>query len=312
MALNDLLNLSHSKETVKMGMSDERLIAAVAEGRKIISFFRWYPDLFVDWLAEQNPDNKFRFYYYQRVFLRACLRHRYVYATYPRAYSKSFLVVLSKVIKAILYPNSHSFVASGGKEQSSGILTEKVEELCELIPALRDEILEGRGKGSTKSKDYTKILFKNGSYIDNLAIRESTRGKRRTDGIIEEAATVDGTALNEIIIPTMNIDRLAGDGRRYENELLNKSQAYVTTAGYKNTYPYDKLIQVLVRSIIQPEKAIVLGGTWRIPVLEGLQSRNFVNDLKSDATFNEASFDREYKDLYSLNIVNCWKALRAA
>lgn len=67
MALNDLLNLSHSKETVKMGMSDERLLSAVAEGRKIISFFRWYPDIFVDWLAEQNPDNKFRFYYYQRV-----------------------------------------------------------------------------------------------------------------------------------------------------------------------------------------------------------------------------------------------------
>ena len=40
MALNDLLNLSHSKETVKMGMSEERLKDAVAEGRKIISFLR--------------------------------------------------------------------------------------------------------------------------------------------------------------------------------------------------------------------------------------------------------------------------------
>lgn len=97
---------------------------------------------------------------------------------------------------------------------------------------------------------------------------------------------------------TMNIDRLAGDGKRYENEMLNKSQIYVTTAGYKNEYPYNKLIQVLVRSIVQPDKAIVLGGTWRLPVLEGLQSRNFVNDLKADATFNEASFDREYESLW--------------
>ena len=97
---------------------------------------------------------------------------------------------------------------------------------------------------------------------------------------------------------TMNIDRLAGDGRRYEKEMLNKSQLYITTAGYKNTYPYDKLIQVLVRSIVEPDKAIVLGGTWRLPVLEGLQSRNFVNDLKSDSTFNEASFDREFESLW--------------
>ena len=201
MALNDLLNLSHSKETVKMGMSEERLKDAVAEGRKIISFFRWYPDLFVDWLASLNPDNKFRFYYYQRVFLRAALRHKYVYAVYPRAYSKSFLAVLAKMVKAILYPNSHSFVTSGGKEQASGILTEKVDELCELIPALKNEIYEGRGKGTTKSKDYTKILFKNGSYIDNVAARETSRGKRRTDGTIEEVVGVDGTILNEVIIP---------------------------------------------------------------------------------------------------------------
>lgn len=102
------------------------------------------------------------------------------------AYSKSFLAVLAKIVKAILYPNSHSFVTSGGKEQASGILSEKVDELCELIPALKNEIYEGRGKGTTKSKDYTKILFKNGSYIDNVAARETSRGKRRTDGTIEE------------------------------------------------------------------------------------------------------------------------------
>ena len=65
--------------------------------------------------------------------------------------------------------------------------------------------------------------------------------------------------------------------------------------------------------IVTPEKAFVMGGTWRIPVVTGLQSKNFITDLKKDSTFNEASFAREYKsDLYSLNIVNCWKALRVA
>ena len=38
-----------------------------------------------------------------------------------------------------------------------------------------------------------------------------------------------------------------------------------------------------------------MGGTWRIPVLLGLQPKNFVNDLKNDSTFNEASFGREYE-----------------
>ena len=54
-----------------------------------------------------------------------------------------------------------------------------------------------------------------------------------------------------------------------------------------------------------------MGGTWRIPVLMKLLDKNFVKDLKMDGTFNESSFEREYKNLYSINIVNCWKILRA-
>jgi hypothetical protein len=51
--------------------------------------------------------------------------------------------------------------------------------------------------------------------------------------------------------------------------------------------------------ITQPEKAIIMGGTWRIPVLVKLLDKNFLQDLKNDGTFNEASFDREYESKWS-------------
>lgn len=63
----------------------------------------------------------------------------------------------------------------------------------------------------------------------------------------------------------------------------------------KNTFPYDKLIQLLIWQIVKPTESIVMGGTWRVPVLMKLLDRNFVKDLKSDGTFNEASFSREYR-----------------
>ena len=91
---------------------------------------------------------------------------------------------------------------------------------------------------------------------------------------------VDGDILNTVLIPMMNIDRECLDGTVQESETLNKSQIYVTTAGYKATFAYDKLIQVLIRMVLEPEKAIVMGGTWRVPVLVGLQSKNFVQELK--------------------------------
>ena len=45
-------------------------------------------------------------------------------------------------------------------------------------------------------------MFKNGSYFDNIAASEKSRGKRRHGGLVEECVGVDGTILNEVIIPS--------------------------------------------------------------------------------------------------------------
>ena len=297
MALKDLLDLSASRR--KVGLSEERLRGIIPEARKYIAFWRDYPDLFIDFMA--GPDGgpqHFHLFFYQRIFLRAAMRHKYIYAVFPRAYSKSFLSMMVLMCRAILYPRCKLFITSGGKEQAAGIVKEKVQEICTLIPAFNKEIDWRRGQ-TLEGKDYVKYVFKNGSYFDNIAARESSRGKRRHGGLIEECVGVDGDILSQVIIPTMNISRMCMDGTTHDEETLNKSQIYITTAGYKNTFPYDKLIQLLVWEIIKPEQSIIMGGTWRIPVLIGLQSKSFIQDLKQDGTFNESSFDREYESKWS-------------
>jgi hypothetical protein len=64
-----------------------------------------------------------------------------VYATFPRAYSKSFLSVMALMLKAILYPGAKLFSVAGGKEQSAQILSAKINEICTLIPAISKEII---------------------------------------------------------------------------------------------------------------------------------------------------------------------------
>lgn len=164
------------------------------------------------------------------------MRHQYVYAVFPRAYSKSFLSMMVLMIRCILYPKCKLFVTSGGKEQAAGIMKEKVQEICTLIPAFKKEIDWTRGV-TLEGKDYCKYVFRSGSYFDNIVARETSRGKRRHGGVIEECATVDGTILSEVIIPTMNVSRLCMDGSTHPEEQLNKSQLYITTAGWKNTFP---------------------------------------------------------------------------
>jgi hypothetical protein len=296
MALKDLLDLS--KEREKIGLSEERVKAIIPVARQYIAFWREYPDLFIDFLLQSGNPQNFKFYFYQRVFLRAAMRHQYLYAVFPRAYSKSFLSMMVLMCRCILYPKCKLFVTSGGKEQAAGIVKEKVQEICTLIPAFKKEINWNRGV-TLEGKDYCKYVFNNDSYFDNIAARESSRGKRRHGGLIEECVGVDGTILSEVIIPTMNISRMCMDGSTHPEEQLNKSQIYITTAGWKNTFPYDKLIQLLVWQIVKPEKAMVMGGTYRIPVLVKLLDKNFIRDLKMDGTFNESSFDREYESKWS-------------
>ena len=304
MALADLMELSLSKGGNKIGLSEERILAQIPELTKAFSFYREYPDIFVEFLCGDNPEN-FQLYFYQRVFLRAVMRHRYAYATFPRAYSKSFLSILVLMIRCILYPGAKLFITTGGKEQAAGIAKEKVDELCKLIPGLKNEIDWRPGK-TVSSKDNVRYQFKNNSVLDIIAARQSSRGKRKHGGLIEECILVDGTLLNEVIIPTMNVSRRLSDGSFKDEEVLNKSQIYVTTAGWKNSFAYEKLIQLLIQQIIDPAEAVILGGSWRIPVMEELLSRSFIQELKLDGTYNDASFAREYESEWSGDAENAF------
>lgn len=304
MALSDLLELSVSKGNKKVGLSEERLKACMPVARQYIAFWREYPDIYVEFLCGSNPE-KFSLFFYQRVFLRAVMRHRYAYATFPRAYSKSFMSVLILMLRCSLFPGSHLFVTTGGKEQAAGIAKEKADELCKLIPGLKNELDMTRGATKT-SKDNIELIFKNGSKLDIMAARQSSRGKRATGGLMEECILIDQTLLNEVILPTMNVDRRLADGTRIEEETVNKSQIYVTTAGWKNSFAYEKLIQLLIQQIIEPTEAIVMGGSWRIPVMEKLLKKSFVEELKMDGTYNDASFSREYESEWSGDAENAY------
>lgn len=303
MNLKEMLLLSSNREYRKQGLSEQRLTADMDGLRDLIAYFREYPDIFVDFI--KGKDSTFNFLFYQRIFLRIVMRHRYVYATFPRAYSKSFLSMMALMIRCILYPNSHLFVTTGGKQQAASITVAKIEEICKLIPGLNNEINWDRGV-STKSKDNVKYVFKNGSSIDILAARQSSRGQRRTGGLMEQCVLIDGDILNEVIIPTTNVDRRLSDGSRHKEENVNKSQIYITTAGWKNSFAYHKLIQILINSILEPDEYMIMGGTYQTPVVSGLLDENFVQQLRLQGTFNDESFNRQYRSIWSGDVENAF------
>lgn len=115
MSLQKLLDLSsnHDATFQRREVTEERLLENIDEIRDLISFYREYPDIFVDDI--KGPECVFQFRFTQRVFLRIIMRHKYVYAVFPRGFSKSFLAMMALVLRAVLFPGSHLSITTGGK-----------------------------------------------------------------------------------------------------------------------------------------------------------------------------------------------------
>ncbi len=146
----------------------------IEENRQVIEqwidTFVAYPDLLIDIITPS--ESTFKLFFYQRIFLRACMRFRYVFGTYTRAFSKSFLAILSRVIRCALLANEKSFICADIKSTGVKIATEKITEIFRLFPLLEKEILVKH-----QSTDYIELIFRNGSMFDVIGTSQGTRGE---------------------------------------------------------------------------------------------------------------------------------------
>lgn len=153
-------------------ITEEYIDAHFEEIKEIMGIFLNYPDILLDTITPYYSN--FQLFFYQRIFLRACARYRYVYCVAPRAFSKSFVSIFSGILKCIFLPGQKFFIVAPGKAQGSSIAQEKINEIFQKFPFLENEIIK-----YNKGKDYTTLIFKNGSVFDVVANLDSQRGNRR-------------------------------------------------------------------------------------------------------------------------------------
>lgn len=269
---------------------------------KAVNTLITYPDLLVDLMVP--ADSHFSLYFYQRMVLRTMNRKREVYVAATRAASKSFLAFLSRYITCMLLPGHKAFIVADVKKQGASIAKEKVvEDLWVKFPLLENEMQKRRvaGKVSTPyilNKDEASFTFTSGSKFDVVGNGESVRGGRRHSGIIEEVINQDPTALNERIIPLMNVYRRNKLGKQLPNE-PHAAKLYVTTAGYQGTFAYDKLLETLCNAALNPDKYSVMGMSYKVPMMHKLIDPYAIREIIASPTFSKDSFDREYVSRWS-------------
>ena len=197
-------------------------------------------------------------------------------------------------------PGSKVFICAPGKEQGTKIAIEKLTEIWDLFPLLEKEIISKNFQANL-----VRLVFRNGSIFDIVAAQDAQRGGRRHAGIIDETRDHDGDMLNSVVLPLMNVNRRTANGELNENE-PHQSQIYITSAGNKVTYAYERMKELLLYSIIMPHQAFCWGCDYRIPVMFGLIPKNYVNELKMSGTFKEDDFGREYLSIWSGGSSESW------
>lgn len=148
----------------------------------MVTLFTLYPDYLVDVITP--ADSFFKLYFYQRIFLRVCMRFREVSGTFPRAYSKSFLDFLDMNIRGIMQPRSKGFTCADTKKQAAQIVEEKTNEIYRLFPFLVNELNisdldKMKKKYGNMGADYAELKFRNDSQIDIVNTGNAGRGGRR-------------------------------------------------------------------------------------------------------------------------------------
>ena len=103
----------------------------------------------------------------------------------------------------------------------------------------------------------------------------------------------------------MNINRRDALGRMNTNE-PHQAQNYVTTAGPKTTYAYERLIEIVTMSILKPESAFVWGGSYHIPVHHGLLDKNYIDEIRLSSTYKEETFATEYMSIWVGGSKDSW------
>ena len=297
--VEDYINFLEADEQDNTGfLTKKRVNEHFQECGEMLNLFMVYPDRFVDLIIPHN--SHFKLFFFQRLMIRCIARGNATFETFSRGTSKSFIADLERYLHGMFIPRHNTTITAGTNKQAAEIAKQKVvDDLWVKFPLLANEMQKRKVAGKIldaykMGKDYVEFNFKNGSSLG----LGNVRGLRRQSLIFEEVIEQDEVKVNEVYIPLLN------EPRKMYNGLINpyepqSQQIYITTAGYQNTFAYQKLIEILCRSVLEPEKYFVLSGSYRIPLSCGLTAQKQIEDVINSPSFSKSSFEREYESRWS-------------
>jgi ribonucleoside-diphosphate reductase alpha chain len=239
---------------------------------EFISFLRFYPDIAYD-LIKPKEGKQLHFDLDQRVMLRCLVRFYNNYDCIPRGGSKTLLHIMAQYHVARFFPGISLSVMAPTKQSAVEIWEDKHNEIMDFYPSLKDEI-----KSANFSKDTGEVVWVNSSRVDALAMAQSSKGKRRRRGGLEESNLIVKDIFEDAVAPIFNVPRKTLGNIEDPTELNGQINRY-TTSGYKNSDEYGVILNTF-KDMVDLKGSYVFGADWRLPVHFGRQKMSVVNSAR--------------------------------
>lgn len=229
---------------------------------ELIAYFRWYPDVFCEWVTPTDEEGKrigITLGADQKLLLRAMCRFAYNYLVLPRGYGKTLLEILAVYILAILYPESTWSMSAQTLEASAGFFSDKHADIVRFYPIIGQEIDKCR-----ITDNFVEIRFKSGSVITNMTNNGTAKGMRRNGCTFEECALMDFTKYQDNTEPiTSEPYKSVLKYMSTVDPYARNKQTFVTTAYYKNE-AFDFCKQMVIDKA-NCKESFVFGASYILP-----------------------------------------------
>lgn len=274
----------------------------IEEFNEFCAILKWYPDMF--WDLYKPEVGGLTFDLHQRVMLRSLARFFEVYLCAPRGISKTLLHIMHQYHTACCYPGIKLTVTAATKESAVKIWQDKHNEIEKFYPGFMENI-----KSARFQKDTAVVEFQNGSVIDNLANSQSSKGRRRHRGGLEESNLIDNLTYYDAIEPIFNIPRTTITGIVDPQELNGQIHRY-STSGYKNSDEYMKILS-MKEKMVDLKGSFVFTCDWMIPVHYGRMKKSTIdNARRNNVTMFRQNYLCDWIGVLRGGIVNISKLMK--
>ena len=247
-------------------------------GALLLSFFRTFPDLFLDVIESDNAD--FTLALPQRVMLRGFAHYGVAFYTSFRGLGKTYCVVLSDMVDGFLYPGEVVRYYAPSKQMGAELAAVAFHQIERNYP-----LLAQAWKIRSETKESFIIVTDAGSEIAVGAIQGGNCSQITVEEIGQETEPkFDFAEYESKVIPTCRMSRKIKKIRDIMH--INPHFKYITNASRRINPTYSKYrADAYKKMALQPYgSGFCMDISWEMGVLFGIRSQAYVENLKMTMT----------------------------